>query len=35
MVAIIGNIGPFEEKFEKFTDYLHRCEAFVAANDMK
>ena len=33
MAAIIGNIGPFDEKSEKFSDYADRSEAF-AANDI-
>ena len=34
MAAIIGNIGPFDEKSEKFSDYADRFEAYVAANDI-
>ena len=34
MAALIGNIGPFDEKSEKFSDYADRFEAFVAANDI-
>ena len=32
MAALIGNIGPFDEKSEKFSDYADRFEAYVAAN---
>ena len=31
MAALIGNIGPFNEKSEKFSDYADRFEAYVAA----
>ena len=34
MAALIGNIGPFDEKSEKFSDYADRFEAYVAANDI-
>ena len=34
MAAIIGNLGPFDEKSEKFSDYADRFEAYVAANDI-
>ena len=34
MVAIIGNLGPFDEKSEKFSDYADRFEAYVVANDI-
>ena len=34
MAALIGNIGPFNEKSEKFSDYANRFEAYVAANDI-
>ena len=34
MAAIIGNLGPFDEKSEKFSDYSGRFEAYVAANDI-
>ena len=30
MAAIIGNLGPFHEKSEKFSDYANRFEAYVA-----
>ena len=30
MAAIIGNIGPFDEKSEEFIDYADRSEAFTA-----
>ena len=33
MAALIGNIGPFDEKSEKFSDYADRFEAYLAAND--
>ena len=33
--AIIGNLGPFDEKSEKFSDYADRLEAYVAANDRR
>ena len=35
MAALIGNIGPFDEKSEKFSDYANRFEAYVAANDIE
>ena len=35
MAAIIGNMGPFDEKPEKFSDYADRFEAYVAANDVE
>ncbi|CAH3033732.1 unnamed protein product [Porites lobata] len=28
MAAIIGNLGPFDEKSEKFSDYADRFEAY-------
>ena len=34
MAALIGNIGPFDEKSEKFSDYADRFETYVAANDI-
>ena len=34
MAALIGNIGPFDEKSEKCCDYADRFEAYVAANDI-
>ena len=34
MAAHIGNIGAFDEKSEKFSDYADRFEAYVAANDI-
>ena len=34
MAAIIGNLGPFDEKSEKFSDYIDRFEAYVVANDI-
>ena len=34
MAALIGNIGAFDEKSEKFSDYADRFEAYVAANDI-
>ena len=34
MAALIGNIGPFDENSEKFSDYADRFEAYVAANDI-
>ena len=34
MAAIIGNLGPFDEKSEKFRDYVDRFGAYVAANDI-
>ena len=34
MAVLIGNIGPFDEKSEKFSDYADRFEAYVAANDI-
>jgi len=34
MAAIIGNLGPFDEKSEKFSDYADRFVAYVAANDI-
>ena len=30
IAAIIGNLGPFDEKSEKFSDYADRFEAYVA-----
>ena len=30
MAAIIGNLGPFDKKSEKFSDYADRFEAYVA-----
>ena len=33
MAALIGNIGPFDEKSEKFSDYADRFEVYLAAND--
>ena len=35
MAVIIGNLGPFDERSEKFSDYADRFEAYVAANDKK
>ena len=32
MAVIIGNLGPFDERSEKFSDYADRFEAYVAAN---
>ena len=29
MTAIVGNIGPFDEKAEKFNDYVDRFEPLV------
>ncbi|XP_022796269.1 uncharacterized protein LOC111334721 [Stylophora pistillata] len=34
MAALIGNIGAFDEKSEKFSDYADRFEAYVAADDI-
>ena len=34
MAAIIGNLGPFDEKSEKFSDYTDQFEAYVAASDI-
>ena len=34
IAALISNIGPFDEKSEKFSDYADRFEAYVAANDI-
>lgn len=34
MAAVIGNLGPFDEKSEKFSDYADRFEAYLAANDI-
>ena len=34
MAALIGNVGPLNDKSEKFSDYADRFEAFVAANDI-
>ena len=34
MAVIIGNLGPFDERSEKFSDYADRFEAYVAANDI-
>ena len=34
MAVPIGNIGPFDEKSEKCSDYADRFEAYVAANDI-
>ena len=34
MAAIMGNLGPFDEKSEKFSDYADRFEAYVAANNI-
>ena len=34
MAALIGNIGPFDEKSEKFSDYANHFKAYVAANDI-
>ena len=31
MAAIIGNLGPFDEKSQKLSDYANRFEAYVAA----
>ena len=35
MAAIVGNLGPFDEKSEKFNDYADRFEAYVAADDIE
>ena len=34
MAVIIGNLRPFDERSEKFSDYADRFEAYVAANDI-
>ena len=34
MAALIGNIGPFDEKSEKFSDYADRFKTYVAAIDI-
>ena len=34
IAAIIGNLGPFDEKSEKFDDYADRFKAYVAANNI-
>ena len=34
VAALIGNIGPVDEKSVKFSDYVGRFEAYVAANDI-
>ena len=34
MAVIVGNLGHFDEKSEKFSDYADRFEAYVAANDI-
>ena len=34
MATIIGNIGPFDEKSEKFSDYDGRFQGYVAAIDI-
>ena len=34
MAVIVGNLGHFDEKSEKFSDYADRFEAHVAANDI-
>ena len=35
MAAVIGNLGPFDEKSEKFSDYAGRFQAYVAANGIE
>ena len=32
MAAMIGNLGPFDKKSEKFSDYADRFGAYIAAN---
>ena len=34
MAVIIGNLRPFDERSEKFSNYADRFEAYVAANDI-
>ena len=34
MAVIVGSLGHFDEKPEKFSDYADRFEAYVAANDI-
>ena len=34
MAAPLGNLGPFDEKSEKFSDYAERFEAYVVVNDV-
>ena len=34
MAVIIGNLRPFDERSEKFSNYTDRFEAYVAANDI-
>ena len=34
MAAVIGNLGPFDEKSTQFSDYADRFEACVVANDI-
>ena len=34
MATLIGNIGIFDEKSERFSDYVDRFEAYVAANEI-
>jgi len=34
MAALIDNIGHFDEKSEKFSDYADRLEAYVVANEI-
>ena len=35
MAAVIGNLGPFDEKSEKFSDYAGRFQAYVAAKGIE
>ena len=35
MAAVIGNLGPFDEKCVKFSDYAGRFEVYVAANGLE
>lgn len=34
MTATIANLGAFDEKAERFSDYAGRFEAYMAANDI-